>query len=127
MGSLAADGSQRDYPVLQAVISTVIMIVLVNLLVDLAYVALDPRIGWRGDEGISDLEPALGAGLIIIGGIALFAPLLFFDGGSKMDLTARLMPAFQDPAHFRHRRRARPGAHAHGGRVSFVGDRQRAR
>ena len=46
MGSLALQAiSQRDYPVLQAVISILaIMIVLVNLLVDLAYVALDPRI-----------------------------------------------------------------------------------
>lgn len=46
MGTLALEAiSQRDYPVLQAVISILsIMIVVVNLLVDLTYVALDPRI-----------------------------------------------------------------------------------
>lgn len=46
LGTLAIDAiGQRDYPVLQVVISVVaIMIVLVNLLVDLAYVLLDPRI-----------------------------------------------------------------------------------
>ena len=46
MGTLAVDAiAQRDYPILQAVISIMaVMIVLVNLAVDLVYVALDPRI-----------------------------------------------------------------------------------
>ncbi len=46
MGTLAIDAiSQRDYPILQAVISILaIMIVLVNLVVDMAYALLDPRI-----------------------------------------------------------------------------------
>lgn len=46
MGTLAIDAiAQRDYPILQAVISILaITIVGVNLLVDLTYVVLDPRI-----------------------------------------------------------------------------------
>ncbi|RVV99929.1 ABC transporter permease [Mesobaculum littorinae] len=46
MGTLAVEAiSQRDYPILQTVISILaIMIVLVNLIVDLVYMALDPRI-----------------------------------------------------------------------------------
>ncbi|WP_415184657.1 ABC transporter permease [Phaeovulum sp.] len=46
MGTLAIDAiSQRDYPILQAVISVLaIMIVLVNLVVDMTYALLDPRI-----------------------------------------------------------------------------------
>ena len=46
MGTLAVDAiAQRDYPILQTVISILaMMIVAVNLIVDLVYVALDPRI-----------------------------------------------------------------------------------
>ncbi len=46
MGTLAIEAiSERDYPILQAVITTLaIMIVAVNLLVDLTYAFLDPRI-----------------------------------------------------------------------------------
>ncbi len=46
MGTLAIEAiAQRDYPVLQTSITLLaIMIVLVNLLVDIAYVLLDPRI-----------------------------------------------------------------------------------
>ena len=46
MGTLSIDAiAQRDYPILQAVISILaIMIVAVNLLVDLTYGLLDPRI-----------------------------------------------------------------------------------
>ncbi|WOI57128.1 ABC transporter permease [Palleronia sp. LCG004] len=46
MGTLAVNAvAQRDYPILQAVISVMaIMIVAANLLVDLLYMALDPRI-----------------------------------------------------------------------------------
>ncbi|SPJ24104.1 ABC transporter permease [Palleronia abyssalis] len=46
MGTLAVEAiAQRDYPILQTVISFLaIMIVAVNLLVDLVYMALDPRI-----------------------------------------------------------------------------------
>lgn len=41
-------------------------------------------------------------GLILTGGMCLavlFSPLLFQDGGESMDLMARLLPPFQDPAH----------------------------
>lgn len=46
MGTLAMEAiSQRDYPILQTVVTVLaIMIVLVNLLVDVLYVLLDPRI-----------------------------------------------------------------------------------
>jgi peptide/nickel transport system permease protein len=46
MGTLAIESiSQRDYPILQTVVTVLaILIVLVNLLVDVAYVLLDPRI-----------------------------------------------------------------------------------
>ena len=46
MGTLAVEAiAQRDYPILQTVISILaVMIVAVNLLVDLVYMALDPRI-----------------------------------------------------------------------------------
>lgn len=46
MGTLAMEAiSQRDYPILQTVVTVLaIMIVLVNLLVDVVYVLLDPRI-----------------------------------------------------------------------------------
>ncbi|WP_071057854.1 ABC transporter permease [Pelistega sp. MC2] len=46
MGTLAIEAiSQRDYPILQTTITVLaIMIVLINLLVDCAYVILDPRI-----------------------------------------------------------------------------------
>lgn len=46
MGTLAVEAiAQRDYPILQTVISLLaVMIVAVNLLVDLVYMALDPRI-----------------------------------------------------------------------------------
>ncbi|WBU57895.1 ABC transporter permease [Paracoccus sediminicola] len=75
-------------------------------------------------KAFRNLELYLGAGLIIIiGGIVLFAPLLFPDGGSKMDLTARLMPAFQDPAHplgTDTQGRDLLARIAHGGRVSFL-------
>ncbi|MGO4389337.1 ABC transporter permease [Microvirga sp. 2YAF29] len=46
------------------------------------------------------LELVLGA--ILAGGMALAtiaSPLLFPDGGESMDLMARLLPPFQDPAH----------------------------
>jgi peptide/nickel transport system permease protein len=47
MGSLAFDAiSSRDYPVLQGVITVMaILIVATNLLIDLAYGIIDPRIG----------------------------------------------------------------------------------
>jgi peptide/nickel transport system permease protein len=47
MGSLAFDAvATRDYPVLQASVTVLAaMIVVVNLLVDVAYAALDPRVG----------------------------------------------------------------------------------
>lgn len=46
MGTLAIEAiAQRDYPILQTVVTVMAMlIVLVNLLVDVAYVLLDPRI-----------------------------------------------------------------------------------
>lgn len=46
MGTFAMEAiSQRDYPILQTVVTVLaIMIVLVNLLVDVVYVLLDPRI-----------------------------------------------------------------------------------
>ncbi len=46
MGTLALEAiAQRDYPILQSVITVLaVMIVVVNMLVDLAYVLLDPRI-----------------------------------------------------------------------------------
>lgn len=46
MGTLAIESiAQRDYPILQTVVTVLAMlIVLVNLLVDVAYVMLDPRI-----------------------------------------------------------------------------------
>lgn len=46
MGTLAMEAiSQRDYPILQTVVTVLaMMIVLVNLLVDVVYVLLDPRI-----------------------------------------------------------------------------------
>ncbi|MGY0398414.1 MAG: ABC transporter permease [Ostreibacterium sp.] len=46
MGTLALESiAQRDYPILQTVITVLaILIVIVNLLVDMAYVLLDPRI-----------------------------------------------------------------------------------
>jgi peptide/nickel transport system permease protein len=46
LGTLAIESiSQRDYPILQTVVTTLaIMIAMVNLLVDVAYVVLDPRI-----------------------------------------------------------------------------------
>jgi peptide/nickel transport system permease protein len=47
MGSLAFDAvASRDYPVLQASVTVLaVLIVGVNLLIDIAYAALDPRIG----------------------------------------------------------------------------------
>lgn len=46
MGTLAIEAiAQRDYPILQTVISILaVLIVAVNLLVDLTYMLLDPRI-----------------------------------------------------------------------------------
>ena len=46
LGTLAIEAiSQRDYPILQTVVTTLaIMIAMVNLFVDVAYVMLDPRI-----------------------------------------------------------------------------------
>jgi peptide/nickel transport system permease protein len=42
-------------------------------------------------------------GLLLAGGMSLavlFSPILFPDGGEGMDLMARLIPPFQNPAHF---------------------------
>ncbi len=49
MGSLAFDAiSSRDYPVLQGVITVMaLLIVITNLLIDIAYGIIDPRIGRR--------------------------------------------------------------------------------
>src|SRR5207248_5608951 len=48
---------QRDYPLVQSVVFAVAaLVILVNLLVDLSYAWVDPRIRYRSEEHRSELQ-----------------------------------------------------------------------
>ncbi|KAG0919642.1 hypothetical protein G6F32_016038 [Rhizopus arrhizus] len=99
LGTLAFDAiSGRDYPVLQGTVTVLAtVIVLVNLIVDIAYGIVDPRIRTRRYRSLEFVLGALLTGVMVL--LVLTSGWLFPDGGESMDLAARLMAPFSSAAH----------------------------